>query len=140
MKKIEKDYGMNHEKNQIPIERIRKFVELLELAATEMRTALMNLEDAKIQEFPHGAWKTLHTGMEHVFEQGRKFVGPVSPMVMRNADEMLLPEQLEEKRTLEAKYREKRSSKTKSAIAKQLAEAARVAKESPSRKSKRTSD
>lgn len=131
---------MSHEKNQIPIERIRIFVELLELASIEMRSALKDLEDAKLQEFPHGAWKTLHTGMEHLFEQGRKFVGPLSPMVMKSVDEMLLPEQLEEKRTLEAMYREKRSSKTKSAIAKQIAEAAKVAKESPSRKSRRKSD
>ncbi len=131
---------MSHEKNQIPIERIRIFVELLELASSEMRSALKDLEDAKLQEFPHGAWKTLHTGMEHLFEQGRKFVGPLSPMVMKSVDEMLLPEQLEEKRTLEAMYREKRSSKTKSAIAKQIAEAAKVAKESPSRKSRRKSD
>ena len=131
---------MSHEKNQIPIERIRIFVELLELASVEMRSALKDLEDAKLQEFPHGAWKTLHTGMEHLFEQGRKFVGPLSPMVMKSVDEMLLPEQLEEKRTLEAMYREKRSSKTKSAIAKQIAEAAKVAKESPSRKSRRKSD
>ena len=140
MKKIEKDGFMSHEKNQIPIERIRIFVELLELASSEMRSALKDLEDAKLQEFPHGAWKTLHTGMEHLFEQGRKFVGPLSPMVMKSVDEMLLPEQLEEKRTLEAMYREKRSSKTKSAIAKQIAEAAKVAKESPSRKSIRKSD
>ncbi len=140
MKKIEKDGFMSHEKNQIPIERIRIFVELLELASSEMRSALKDLEDAKLQEFPHGAWKTLHTGMEHLFEQGRKFVGPLSPMVMKSVDEMLLPEQLEEKRTLEAMYREKRSSKTKSAIAKQIAEAAKVAKESPSRKSRRKSD
>lgn len=140
MKKIEKDGFMSHEKNQIPIERIRIFVELLELASIEMRSALKDLEDAKLQEFPHGAWKTLHTGMEHLFEQGRKFVGPLSPMVMKSVDEMLLPEQLEEKRTLEAMYREKRSSKTKSAIAKQIAEAAKVAKESPSRKSRRKSD
>jgi hypothetical protein len=140
LKKIEKDGFMSHEKNQIPIERIRIFVELLELASSEMRSALKDLEDAKLQEFPHGAWKTLHTGMEHLFEQGRKFVGPLSPMVMKSVDEMLLPEQLEEKRTLEAMYREKRSSKTKSAIAKQIAEAAKVAKESPSRKSRRKSD
>lgn len=140
MKKIEKDGFMSHEKNQIPIERIRIFVELLELASIEMRSALKDLEDAKLQEFPHGAWKTLHTGMEHLFEQGRKFVGPLSPMVMKSVDEMLLPEQLEEKRSLEAMYREKRSSKTKSAIAKQIAEAAKVAKESPSRKSRRKSD
>jgi hypothetical protein len=140
LKKIEKDGFMSHEKNQIPIERIRIFVELLELASIEMRSALKDLEDAKLQEFPHGAWKTLHTGMEHLFEQGRKFVGPLSPMVMKSVDEMLLPEQLEEKRTLEAMYREKRSSKTKSAIAKQIAEAAKVAKESPSRKSRRKSD
>lgn len=127
---------MSHEKDQIPIQRIETFVELLEVAATEMRIALEALKKANIKEYPHGAWKTLHTGMEHLYDQGRKFVGPLSPLILRNVDDMLLPEQLEEKKALADSYRAKRAARTKKAIAQQLSEAAKKAGESPRRKSK----